>query len=122
LKLHLSNAPDRNTITAYGTDFIEVNGERYLASLIVLPTRLEAHWPLGPDNEVSADAIRFLASYEAEIVLIGTGNKQRFPHPAALRPLVEAGIGFEIMSTPAACRTYNILVAEGRLVAAGLIV
>jgi uncharacterized protein len=122
LKLHLSNAPDRNTITAYGTDFIEVNGERYLASLIVLPTRLEAHWPLGPDNEVSADAIRFLASYEAEIVLIGTGNNQRFPHPAALRPLVEAGIGFEIMSTPAACRTYNILVAEGRLVAAGLII
>ena len=122
MKLHLSNAPGRNAITAYGTDFIEVNGERYSNSLIVLPARLEAHWQLGPDNEISADAIRVLASCEAEIVLIGTGNSQRFPHPAALRPLIEAGIGFEIMSTPAACRTYNILVAEYRLVAAGLIV
>ena len=88
----------------------------------MLPARLEAHWQLGPDNEISADAIRVLASCEAEIVLIGTGHDQRFPHPAALRPLIEAGIGFEIMSTPAACRTYNILVAEYRLVAAGLIV
>ena len=122
MKLHLSNAPGRNAITAYGNDFVEVNGERYLTSLVVLPARLDAHWPLGPDNEISADAIRVLASCEAEIVLIGTGNDQRFPHPAALRPLIEAGIGFEVMSTPAACRTYNILVAEDRLVAAGLIV
>ncbi|UCH48727.1 MAG: Mth938-like domain-containing protein [Betaproteobacteria bacterium] len=122
LKLHLSNAPGRNTVTAYGTGFVEVNGERHLSSLVILPTHLEPHWTLGPDNEISADAIRFLASCEAEIVLIGTGSEQRFPHPAALRPLIEAGIGFEVMSTPAACRTYNILVAEDRLVAAGLVV
>jgi len=55
-------------------------------------------------------------------MLIGTGTVQRFPDPVALRPLIEAGIGFEIMSTPAACRTYNILVAEDRQVVAALIV
>ena len=122
MKLHLSNAPGRNAVTGYGTDFIEVNGERHLTSLVVLPTRVETNWPLGPDNEINTDAIRFLASCEAEIVLIGTGSDQRFPHPAALRPLIEAGIGFEVMSTAAACRTYNILVAEDRSVAAGLII
>ena len=68
------------------------------------------------------DAIRFLAACKAEIVLIGTGSGQRFPHPASLRPLIDDGIGFEVMSTAAACRTYNILVAEDRLVAAGLVV
>lgn len=121
MKLHLSNAPGRNTVTSYGADFVEVNGERHRTSLVVMPTRLEPNWPLGPNNELSADAIRFLASCEAEIVLIGTGSSQRFPAPSTLRPLIEAGIGFEVMSTPAACRTYNILVAEDRLVAAGLI-
>ncbi len=122
MKLHLSNPSGRNTVTAYGADFVEINGERHLTSLVVLPTRLEPHWPLGPNKELGADAIQFLASCKAEIVLIGTGGTQRFPKPAYVRPLIEAGIGFEIMSTPAACRTYNILVAEDRLVAAGLIV
>jgi uncharacterized protein len=122
VKLHLSNAPGRNRVTACGADFVEINGERHLRSFVLLPTRLEPHWPVSPANEISTDAIRFLASCEAEIVLIGTGSGQHFPHPATLRPLIEAGIGFEVMSTPAACRTYNILVAENRLVAAGLIV
>ncbi len=121
MKLHLTNAPGRNTITGYGADFVEVNGERHQQSLVVLPTRLEPHWRLGPANQITAEAVQFLVSCEAEIVLIGTGTEQRFPFPATLRPLIEAGIGFEVMSTPAACRTYNILVAEDRLVAAGLV-
>jgi uncharacterized protein len=121
LKLHLSNAPGRYTVTAYGADYVEVNGERHQSSLVLLPTQLETEWLPGPDNRISAEAIRFLAGLEAEIVLIGTGTVQRFPDPATLRPLIEAGIGFEIMTTPAACRTYNILVAEDRQVVAALI-
>jgi uncharacterized protein len=121
LKLHLSNAPGRFTITAYGADYVDVNGERHQSSLVLLPTRVETDWSPGPDNRLTTDAVRVLARIEAEIVLIGTGNVQRFPDPATLRPLIDAGVGFEIMSTPAACRTYNILVAEDRQVAAALI-
>ncbi len=86
-----------------------------------MPSHLHADWRADSNDQLGADAIRTLAALDAEIVLIGTGQQQRFPEPAALRPLVEAGIGFEIMSTPAACRTYNILVAEDRIVAAALI-
>ncbi|NIO41206.1 MAG: hypothetical protein GTO41_14150, partial [Burkholderiales bacterium] len=66
-------------------------------------TRLEPQWPLGPGKQITAEAVQFLASCEAEIVLIGTGPEQRFPSANSLRPLIESGIGFEVMSTPAAC-------------------
>jgi uncharacterized protein len=121
LKLHLSDATGRNAITGYGAGYVEVNRERYEKSLVVMPTRLDLQWRVSSGAEIAADSIRPLAGLEVEIVLIGTGEHQRFPEPTALRPLVEAGIGFEIMSTPAACRTYNILVAEDRIVAAALI-
>lgn len=121
MKLHLSNASGRNTVTAYGADYVDVNGERHHSSLVLLPTRVETDWTPGPDNRLTTEAIQVLVRFEAEIVLIGTGNVQRFPDAATLRPLIEAGVGFEIMSTPAACRTYNILVAEDRQVAAALI-
>lgn len=121
MKLHLSNATGRNTVTAYGADYVDINGERHRSSLVLLPTRVETEWPPGADNRLTTEAIQVLASFEAEIVLIGTGDVQRFPDAPTLRPLIEAGVGFEIMSTPAACRTYNILVAEERQVAAALI-
>jgi len=121
LKLHLSNASGRNIVTAYGADYVDVNGERHRSSLVLLPTQLETDWPPGTDNQLTTEAIQVLASFEAEIVLIGTGNVQLFPDATTLRPLIDAGVGFEIMSTPAACRTYNILVAEERQVAAALI-
>ena len=57
----------------------------------------------------------------AEILIVGTGRRQRFPQPQLLRPLVEARIGFEFMDFSAACRTYNILVGEGRAVVLGLL-
>jgi len=121
LKLHLSNAPGRLTVTAYGAGYVEINGERHQSSLILLPGQVHTDWPLDPDNRLTPEAMRVLSRFEAEIVLIGTGNVQRFPDPAVLRPLIDAGTGFEIMSTPAACRTYNILVAEDRKVVAALL-
>lgn len=121
MKLHLSNATGRNTITAYGAGYVDVNRERHETSLVVMPSRVDTAWRVENGDKIGPDSIRLLAGLEVEIILIGTGEQQRFPEPSALRPLVEAGIGFEIMSTPAACRTYNILVAEDRIVAAALI-
>jgi uncharacterized protein len=57
-----------------------------------------------------------------ELILIGTGSRQRFPAPELLKNLISAKIGFEIMDSQAACRTYNILVGEGRQVLLALIV
>ena len=120
LKLHLASAGGRNTITGYGPGYVDINGQRYKASLVVQPTSIKTDWISGPDGDIGLDAIAFLATLEAEIVLLGTGATQRFPPPVTLRPLIDAGIGFEIMDTNAACRTYNILVAEDRRVAAAL--
>jgi uncharacterized protein len=122
LKLHLASADGRNAITGYGPGYVDINGKRYETSMLVLPTSVETDWKPGPDGEIGVDVVAFLATLEVEIVLLGTGRTQRFPSPVTLRPLVEAGIGFEIMDTKAACRTFNILVAEGRGVAAALIV
>jgi uncharacterized protein len=120
LKLHLANSNGRNAITGYGTGYVDINGKRYETSLVVQPTSIETAWMAGPDGDIGLEGIAFLATLEVEIVLLGTGVAQRFPSPATLRPLIEAGIGFEIMDTNAACRTYNILVAEDRRVAAAL--
>ena len=55
-------------------------------------------------------------------MLFGAGAAQRFPHPRLLAPLTDARVGLEVMDTPAACRTFNILAAEGRRVLAALVV
>ena len=120
MKLHLANSDGRNAITGYGSGYVEINGKRYQTSVVVLPTSIEADWIPGADGGIGLDGVAFLATLEVEIVLLGTGPRQRFPAPATLRPLIDAGIGFEIMDTNAACRTYNILVAENRRIAAAL--
>jgi len=62
-----------------------------------------------------------LTGLGTEIILLGTGSRLRFPSGALLRPFAHAGIGLDVMDLPAACRTYNILAAEGRKVAAALL-
>jgi uncharacterized protein len=121
LKLHLSDTTGRNIISGYGQGYIEINGERHVSPIVVGPSYLDTGWPDGEKDDIGPETIRRLASLQAEIVLIGTGPVQRFPTPAMLRPLVKAGLGFEVMSTHAACRTYNILVAEDRKVVAALV-
>jgi len=122
MKLHLDNPANRNLVTGYGAGYVAINHRQVHASLILLPDRIIEGWGVaGFDALVEADfaAIRNLAP---EIVLFGTGGRQRFPSPQLLRPLIEARIGCEVMDLPAACRTFNILMAEGRLVAAALLI
>ena len=77
---------------------------------------------LGVQHSFEPDHMAAIAELKPEIVLIGTGAKLTFPDRALLAPLYKAGIGVEIMDTPAACRTYNILLGEGRGVLAAVIV
>jgi uncharacterized protein len=120
VKLHASSIGAVNAITGYGDGYVTINGERRTSSLVVLPDRL-VEWPASAFDALSADDFAFLRDVNAEIVLLGTGPRQRFPHPRLTAPLTQAGIGVEVMDLQAACRTYNILVAEGRKVAAALL-
>ncbi len=122
MKLHRDDSVDHHAVTAHGPGFVAVNGRRIERSLLLLPDRLDPTWGPQRFEELAEHHLAALAGLGCSVVLLGTGERQRFPAPALLRPLVEAGIGVEVMDTPAACRTYNILVAEGRSVAAALII
>ena len=121
MKLHLSTATGVHLITGYGDGYVEVNSRRYEASLIVLPDRLITDWSVTDFEVLSSSHLGALAEYTPEIVLLGTGRRHRFPSPALLSDLIMHDIGLEVMDSQAACRTYNILVAEGRRVAAAII-
>jgi len=121
MKLHLDRHAGLNVITDYDDGYVLINQQRHRTSVIVLPRQLITDWENnGFDTLQTADFER-LRDLQPEIVLLGTGTRQRFPAPALLRPLIEARIGYEIMNTGAACRTYNILMGEGRNVAAALL-
>ena len=121
MKLHLSNISGSNTFTGYGAGYVMVNQTRYERSLVVLPGQVLADWrPEGFDALGAADFVR-LAELAPEIVLLGTGSRLRFPRPELTRALHEARIGLEVMDLQAACRTFNILAAEDRKVAAALL-
>ena len=120
MKLHSSVPSGVNTITGYGEGYVMVNGERRSSSVVVLPDRIE-EWPAKRFDQLSTEDFTYLKNLKAEIVLLGTGPRQRFPHPRLTAELAKAGIGLEVMDLQAACRTYNILVAEERKVAAALL-
>jgi len=121
LKLHLDNAAGLNLFTGYDADYVAVNHQRYQTSLIVLPDRIVEDWPPQDFAALEAAHFEFILEFQPEIVLLGTGDTLRFPHPCITEALIRARIGIEVMNTPAACRTYNILASEDRKVAAALI-
>jgi len=122
LKLHLSGLSEQNMFTGYGTGYVMVNQMRYERSLIILPDRIIEDWPAQTFEQLAVEHFEQLLSLQPEIVLLGTGATLRFPHPSLTKILIAAKIGVEVMDTNAACRTYNILTAEGRRVAAALLV
>jgi uncharacterized protein len=120
VKLHAAGPSGRNTITGYGEGYVAVNGERQESSVIVLPDRI-VPWQAKEFSALTPDDFAVFHELEVDIVVLGTGPKQRFPHPRLTASLAQARIGVEVMDVQAACRTYNILVAEERKVAAALL-
>ena len=121
MKLHLDPATAKNAITGYGEGYVMVNRQRFERSLVVLPDRILTDWPPNRFDELAPEHLAALAGLDREIILLGTGAQLRFPRPEIIQPLMRSGVGVEVMDVQAACRTYNILVAEERKVAAALL-
>ncbi len=121
MRLHLDTDPTANTITAYGPGYFEINKVRYDHAVVFGPRGDVQRWPADSIDDVDAAALAQAAEGEPEVVLVGTGSKQRFLGANLVRPWLKAGVGVEMMTTQAAARTYNILMAEGRRVRAALI-
>lgn len=109
-------------IDAYAAGRIVVNGRDYRVGLIVSPHRIVEGWGPAEPAGLGAQHIAALLDLDPQVIVIGTGARQVFPHPALYAPAHGRGVGIEVMDTGAACRTYNILVGEGRRVAAGLMI
>lgn len=122
MKFHLADTAGMNLFTGYDRDYVAVNHRQFRTSLIVLPERIIEEWPPKDYAALEAGHFEVLLELAPEIVLLGTGDRLCFPHPRLTQALTSAGIGFEVMDTPAACRTFNILASEGRKVAAALLI
>lgn len=120
MKLHSFRPSAAQTITAYGDGYVMVNGERRDSSTVVTPGQVR-DWAAASFDSLSAEDFAELAKLGVDIVLLGTGPRQRFPDPRLTAPLARAGVGLEVMDLKAACRTYNILVAEERKVGLALL-
>lgn len=121
MKLHLNRTSGLNAVTGYGEDFVMINDKRYEKSMIVLPEQLIETWDVENIESLSPSHFDMVVELGPEIVLLGTGKQIRFPSHFMTQSLRQKQIGLEVMDTFAACRTYNILMAEGRNVAAALI-
>lgn len=121
MKLHLADSKNRYAVTGYGAGYLAVNTIRYAHALVITPDQAPQPWLVPQFDALDAAAMAALLEKRPEIIVLGTGATQRFAAPAVLRPLIEAGIGLETMNTPAACRTYNILMNEGRRVVAAML-
>ncbi len=122
MKIHLLDTEsERILIRAHTADSIAIRDITYTTSLAVSPTGIITDWGPGSPHALQSSDLEILAELEPELILLGTGQQQVFPDQSVLKPIIDKGVGYEIMNTGAACRTFNILVAEGRIVVAGLI-
>ena len=114
--------PGRAPIDAYGNGGFRFAGMSHRGSLLCLPSGVYAWQSPLPEDLGLESLARVLAETDAiDALLLGTGAAQVFPSSAVRKGFIEAGIGLEPMSTGAAARTYNVLLAEGRPIAAALI-
>jgi uncharacterized protein len=122
LKLQSDPHSGANTITGYGDGYVEINQTPYAHAVLLSSDGAISVWPVESFDSLETSDFDQMIALKPELILIGTGSRQRFPKPELLKSLISAKIGFEIMDSQAACRTYNILVGEGRQVLLALIV
>ena len=121
MKLHSTETQQYQTVSSYDDTGVELNAIRFEQSLIVLPEIPPAPWPVTSFDALTAEHFDQIDATQPDVVILGTGARQRFVHPKLTAVLTARRIGVECMDNQAACRTYNILMAEGRKVALALI-
>ncbi len=121
MKLQADRIDGQNAIARHGPDGVIVNGVEYTCSVVVPWQGEVAPWPVASFEELQALHFDKIIEARPQVVIFGSGARLRFPPPRVLSGLMKARIGFETMDNAAACRTYNVLLAEGRSVVAALL-
>lgn len=113
---------DVQSVTGYGKGWVALDGERFAHSIVISSAGDRFDWQCRSFGDIGQAHFAHIATLDAELVLFGSGERIRFPHPSWLAGLHARRIGVETMDTRAACRTYNILAGEGRKVVAALLI
>jgi uncharacterized protein len=116
MKFHLIQSDNKNLITGYDLNWVEVNQTRHESSLIMTPDRLFPEWSVKTTKDMKENSFEAIESLDIEIILLGTGNTQEHLEPKLLEYFSKKNIAIESMSNQSACRTYNILANEERKV------
>ena len=116
MKFHLIQSDNKNLITGYGLNWVEVNQERHQTSLIITPNQLLLEWPFKTIKDIKENSFEAIESFNIEIILLGTGNIQEHLEPKILEYFSKKNMAIECMNNQSACRTYNILANEERKV------
>lgn len=122
MKMHQDSTNGSYRIVRYGPDGVQINEQLYTESLLLMPDQVVTPWPPKRFDELNGSHLAEAQNLNPEVILLGTGVQQQFPDRAVMRPLLKSGIGLEVMDTGSACRTFNILMGEGRRVLAALII
>jgi uncharacterized protein len=122
MKLHASTTKQYQTVTGYDDRGVEINAERFEFSLIVMPETAPRPWNAPSFESLTAAHFEQIEADQPDVVILGTGATQRFVHPRLIASLAARHIGVESMDSKAACRTYNVLMGEGRKVTLALII
>lgn len=122
MKLSLDYSTSKYTIQAYESDAVTINKQRYCHNVVLSPEQLIEPWLPTTVRDLASEHIQQLVDLQPEIILLGTGDSLVFPAPQLSILAFQQGIGFEVMDTGSACRTFNVLAAEDRNVVAALMI
>jgi uncharacterized protein len=122
MKFHLSAAAG-NVVTGIGPGWIRIGAVEYRENIVLTPESIATGWAASGFEGLTEDDFAQLLTRKPEVVLLGAGPTIRFPHPRLTRALTDAGVGVEVMDTPAACGGHSTSSQrEGRSVVAALFV
>ncbi len=122
MKLHSATTKQYQTVTGYDDQGVEINAAPYAFSLILMPETPPRPWNVPTFDALTAAHFEQIEADRPDVVILGTGARQRFVHPRLIGALSARHIGVECMDSKAACRTYNVLMGEGRKVTLALII
>lgn len=121
MEFNLEVPQDQFFIRSVSEKGIRVHEDYFNQPFILSGQRIIPDWGVKTVEDINEESLQALFDLQPEVVLIGTGNTQVFLPPATQVHFFRRGIGFEVMTTDAACRTFNVLAAEGRVVVAALL-
>jgi uncharacterized protein len=123
MKIELdSTTTNPNRISSYEQGSIQISNERFVNSFIITPSIVIRNWPPQTFADIASHHLEQILEIKPELILLGTGRQQHFLESDLFLNVAKLNIGFEVMDTGAACRSYNILLEEGRNVAAALLI